>query len=134
MKIIVIKLDIPNKNNRVYPKTVMEKAIEQYQNQIEKGLAIGVIAEYDIMHGYCGTDLSKASHIVEKLKIENDNLVAEIRILDTPYGQKLLKMFETKEIVFRPRGIGQVHTIDGIHTIYDYKLISVDALEANEAA
>jgi hypothetical protein len=145
MKVTVLHIDHPNRNNRIYSRAVVESAIGQYKKQIEEKQSIGVLTDYNKDDASCSVDLSKASHIVNSLEIIGDELVADIRELDTPSGKILKLMMLEEKIVFRPRGLGKitssapasstfVESQKAIHVVSDYELISIDAIPANTAS
>jgi hypothetical protein len=71
-------------------------------------------------------DLSKVSHSVTNLYIEEGILKADIHILDTPYGNNLIKLLEKDVVGFRPTGIGKTKMEYGSYSIYDYDITSID--------
>tara|TARA_Y100000034_G_scaffold9389_1_gene10067 strand:- start:53 stop:451 length:399 start_codon:yes stop_codon:yes gene_type:complete len=81
-----LKADIPNLNNVIYPKDVLDDAINEYNKKfVESGQAIGQIGQP------CNKiKLSDAAFIIKKIKSNNTPYVAEIDILETKQG-KILK-------------------------------------------
>ena len=113
-------IDKLNRNNRIYPKEVMEKAISEYRKQIDEKRSLGELdpqPEYSIF-------LTNASHIVTDLRIEENNLVADIDILTTPRGIELQRRLDSNSIEFVTRGLGK---FGKENTVTEYILISVDA-------
>jgi len=65
------------------------------------------------------TDLSQVSHIVEKLELVGDDVVAHIKVLTTPQGQILRQLLDGDcDIQFSPVGTGKVNA-DKIVTEYN---------------
>ena len=126
---IIAISDIPNKNNRIYPKEVLEKVIEDFENNKEE------------IFGYIGMPLAgedhihNISHVIKKLYMSNNCLIADIKILDTPKGIELLRIIKEEEIVFRLKGIAKTEKISGNYLIKKgYKLLSINAVNKQEAA
>jgi len=73
-----------NRNGRVYPKPVMEKAVGKYvTEQVSKGRAVG-----ELNHPEGPTvNLDKVSHKIESLNFEGNDVVGKASILDTPMGK-----------------------------------------------
>ena len=73
-----------NRNGRVYPKPVMEKAVGKYvTEQVSKGRAVG-----ELNHPEGPTvNLDKVSHKIESLQFEGNDVVGKASILDTPMGK-----------------------------------------------
>ncbi len=123
----VVSADIPNKNNRIYPKDVL----------------VGVVRNFKpVMVGYLGMPqdafyaVGAFSHLIEKLEIsEHNDLVADIQILDTGQGNALLNLLSSREIAFRMQGFGTIDIVDGSEVVgSDYKLVAINAVPAGEAS
>jgi len=73
-----------NRNGRVYPKPVMEKAVGKYvTEQVSKGRAVG-----ELNHPEGPTvNLDKVSHKIESLQFDGNDVVGKASILDTPMGK-----------------------------------------------
>jgi hypothetical protein len=132
---IALITDTPNKNGRIYPREVVEKALLEYQKQIDEKRSIGCIWSDD--HYQTETiDLSKASHIVNSAKLDGNNLIIEAQTLKTPMGEVLAEIIENDKGTvplwgLRPRGFG---VLDENKKIGNYELISFDLLPMNKAS
>jgi hypothetical protein len=119
---MVAQADVPNINNRVYPRSVLERAVESFNRMKASGTP---------MVGQLGTadqDLAMVSHLVEDLYLSGGQLLADIRVLDTPRGRELSELIGAGNVVFRLRGIGEIESVDGVSVIQDnYELVTVDA-------
>jgi hypothetical protein len=126
IKSTIIIADMPNKNNRIYPRSVLEKIVNDFDNESDNLGQLGTPDDWNSTH------IEEASHVVKNLRIEGNKLVADIQIMDTPAGKRLSNLIEGKD--FRPRGTGSLETKNGVHVIQDdYKLISIDALSSEKA-
>ena len=73
-----------NRNGRIYPKAVMEGALNKYNTeQVKKGRAVG-----ELNHPEGPTvNLDKVSHKIEKLEWKGNDVVGKATILETPMGK-----------------------------------------------
>jgi|SRR5579859_6993981 len=116
-----------NKNKRLYPYEVLASNV----NKLEEAISgRGLFGELDhatdsIVH------LSNASHLITKLWWENNVLMGEGEILNTPSGKVLRSLIENSaRIGMSSRGVGngQVNN-EGVLVIGEsYKLITFDAV------
>ena len=129
-----LRVDVPNSNKRVYPRHVIEAAINKLTDSINQR---GLMGELDqpldsIIHH------ANTSHLITALKLNGEYLEAEIEILYTPRGLILKEMLDkySSKIAFRPRGIGNGKVDEhGMFIVGDsYKLVTIDAVESQEAS
>lgn len=74
-----------NGNGRVYPKKILEREINKYQQLIEEKRALGTLD-----HGVDETVMLKdASHLMTQLWWDGDCVMGKLRVLKTPVGQIL---------------------------------------------
>lgn len=80
------RCDVPTQNGRKYPRALYEREIGKLQEVIKRRRMFG-----ELDHPADGkTMLSRASHIITKLEIEDDGrVIGEAEILDTPNGKTL---------------------------------------------
>ena len=80
---VFAQTDKKNRNGRVYPKPIMEKAIGKYdKEQIQKNRAVG-----ELNHPEGPTvNLDKVSHRITEMKFQGNDVVGKAQILDTPMG------------------------------------------------
>lgn len=128
---MVVKADVANKNDRIYSKEVIEKVIKDFKELPPRAM-MGCLG----MQSTTVIPFKEVSHIITDLRIENDCLVADIEILDTPQGKTLQTIMEAGNLVaFRMAGIGSVENETVFNVIgKDYKLISIHAISAEEAS
>lgn len=81
---IFAQSEIQNRNGRIYPKNVMESAVNKYvEEQVKQKRAVG-----ELNHPDGPTiNLDKVSHLITDLKFENNDVVGKASILNTPNGQ-----------------------------------------------
>lgn len=117
-----------NRNGRIYPKAIMEKAVGKYvTEQVSKGRAVG-----ELNHPDGPTiNLDKVSHLITELKCEGNNVMGKARILDTPMGQIVKGLLEGGvQLGVSTRGMGSLEQRGG--TMYvkdDFMLNTVDIVQ-----
>ena len=81
---IFAQANTKNRNGRIYPLPVMEKAVGKYVgDQVSKGRAVG-----ELNHPEGPTvNLDKVSHKIENLEMKGNDVVGRATILETPMGQ-----------------------------------------------
>lgn len=80
---VFMQAEKPNRNGRVYPRTVLENAVKRYYTeQVKTGRAVGELGHPDGPT----VNLDKVSHRITELKWDGDNVVGKALILDTPMG------------------------------------------------
>ena len=121
---IFMQADKQNKNGRIYPKGIMEKEIERFQNLIQEKRSLG-----ELGHPPNPTiNLDKVSHLITNLKFEGNNIFGKAKILDTPMG-KIAQNFieEGVRLGVSSRGLGSLKEKDGINEVQDdFHLATVD--------
>jgi hypothetical protein len=129
-KVEVLRVDHVNSNNRLYPREVIEKAIESF-----KPLRCPLLSKLD-NEPINPLDLS---HEVRSIFLEGDFLIAEIKPLDTPMGDTLRDIMKKNDHVFRPSGIGNINydasKTKGICVVSEnYRLIGIDVIPIDMAS
>ena len=81
---VFMQAEQKNRNGRIYPKPIMEKALGKYNDeQVSKGRAVG-----ELNHPEGPTvNLDKVSHKIESLDWKGNDVVGKATILETPMGQ-----------------------------------------------
>lgn len=119
--------DAVNKNKRLYPFRVLDENVKKLNECVK---ARGLIGELDhptdsIIH------FEKASHVITKLWWEDNSLMGEGEILNTPHGRILKSLInDGVRIGISSRGVGNGQDDEnGILVIGEsYKLITFDAV------
>lgn len=117
-----------NRNGRIYPKMVMEGAVNKYiTEQVEKGRAVG-----ELNHPDGPTiNLDKVSHRITDLKFEGNNVVGKASILDTPMGKIVKGLLEGGcQLGVSTRGMGSLEQKnDAMYVKDDFILSTVDIVQ-----
>lgn len=80
---VIQRADAKNQNGRIYPKNILKKECDRYLEEVVRGgMAIGELdhADDSVIH------LQNASHIIDDLWWEDNDVFGKIRLLDTPAG------------------------------------------------
>jgi len=117
-----------NRNGRIYPMPIMEKAVGKYNTeQVEKGRAVG-----ELNHPEGPTvNLDKVSHKINKLEFDGNDIVGEASILETPMGQ-IVKGLLDGGVTFgvSTRGMGSLSQRNNAMVVNDdYILNAVDIVQ-----
>ena len=117
-----------NRNGRVYPKAIMENAVNKYvTEQVKQKRSVG-----ELNHPEGPTvNLDKVSHLITDLQWEGNNVVGKASILDTPNGQIVKGLLDGGvKLGVSTRGMGSLENRNG--TMYvkeDFLLNTVDIVQ-----
>ena len=117
-----------NRNGRIYPMPIIEKAVNKYDTeQVKRGRAVG-----ELNHPEGPTvNLDKVSHKINKLEFQGNDVVGEASILETPMGQ-VVKGLLDGGVTFgvSTRGMGSLsQRNDAMVVNDDYILNAVDIVQ-----
>lgn len=125
---IFMQADSKNRNGRIYPKAVMEKAVDKYMTeQVSKGRAVG-----ELNHPDGPTiNLDKVSHKIVDLRWEGNNIVGKAQILNTPMGKIVEGLMDGGVLLgVSSRGMGSLVQKGGINYVGDdFQLATVDIVQ-----
>lgn len=117
-----------NRNGRVYPKAIMENAVNKYvKEQVSQKRAVG-----ELNHPEGPTvNLDKVSHLITDLKIEGNDVVGKASILDTPNGKIVKGLLDGGvKLGVSTRGMGSLENRGGIMYVKeDFLLNTVDIVQ-----
>ena len=117
-----------NRNGRIYPKPVMEKAVGKYVNdQVAKGRAVG-----ELNHPEGPTvNLDKVSHKIETLDWNGNDVMGKATILDTPMGKIVEGLLEGGVgLGVSTRGMGSLVQQNGAMMVKDdFLLNAIDIVQ-----
>jgi len=125
---VFMQADQKNRNGRVYPKAVMEGAVDKYvTEQVSKGRAVG-----ELNHPDGPTiNLDKVSHKITELKWEGNDVVGKAQILNTPMGQIVEGLMDGGvRLGVSSRGMGSLVNKGGVNYVNkDFQLATVDIVQ-----
>jgi hypothetical protein len=117
-----------NRNGRIYPKTVMENAVNRYvDSQVKTGRAVGELNHPDGPT----VNLDKVSHLITDLRMEGNNVMGKARILNTPMGKIVQGLLEGGvQLGVSTRGMGSLEQRNGVTYVKDdFMLNTVDIVQ-----
>lgn len=117
-----------NRNGRIYPKNVMEGAVNKYYtDQVKTKRAVGELNHPDGPT----VNLDKVSHLITDLRIEGNDVMGKARILDTPMGQIVKGLLEGGvQLGVSTRGMGSLENRNGVMYVKeDFMLNTIDIVQ-----
>ena len=124
---IFAQAELKNRNGRIYPKKVLEKAVESYQSVIEAKRAQG-----ELNHPpHPNINPERASHLIEKLVWEGNNVMGRAKILTSLPMGKIVKGLIDEGVNFgvSTRGMGSISESNGVKIVQgDFVLNTVDVV------
>ena len=121
---IIQRSDTLNQNGRIYPRTILEREIINYQKFIRENRALGECDHPDTSV----VELKNASHIVREARMEGDTVYGTVELLDTPSGKILQSLIESGiTLGISSRGVGSTKQQGGNLVVQeDFQLICFD--------
>ena len=117
-----------NRNGRIYPKPVMEGAVNKYvTEQVSKGRAVG-----ELNHPEGPTvNLDKVSHKIDNLEWKGNDVVGKATILETPMGQIVKGLLDGGvKLGVSTRGMGSLENRGAAMVVKpDFLLNAVDIVQ-----
>ena len=125
---VFMQADQKNRNGRIYPKQVLENAVNKYTaEQVSKGRAVG-----ELNHPEGPTiNLDKVSHKITELSWQGSNVVGKATVLNTPMGQIVQGLMEGGvQLAVSSRGMGSLEPRNGTNYVKgDFMLNAIDVVQ-----
>ena len=125
---IFMQAETKNRNGRIYPREVMNKAVGKYINeQVSKGRAVGELNHPDGPT----VNLDKVSHKIENLQWEGNDVVGKATILETPMGKIVKGLLDGGvSLGVSTRGMGSLKNGNDAMVVQpDFMLNAVDIVQ-----
>ncbi len=121
---IIQRADTLNQNGRIYPKTILEREVMNYQKLIKENRALGECDHPDSSV----VELKNVSHIVREAYMQGGDVYGRIEILDTPSGKIIQSLIESGVTLgISSRGVGSTVSKGGNQIVQDdFQLICFD--------
>lgn len=116
-----IDLGAPNKNGRMYPVGVLQKAMADFQDKVDTGR---IICEMKVDDPVI-VNLEKASHQVTNIEMDNRGVCdVEVKTLPTLDGISLEQMLEEDMLDIISTGVGTLSepNEEGLQEVKEYHL------------
>ena len=122
MKGIFIQGGVKNANERVYPVSEIESAVQTLNEQITDGHSVlGEVDHPDDLK----INLDRVSHMITGMWMDGANGFGKLKILPTPMGQLVATMLESGvKLGVSSRGSGNVDDMNG--KVSDFEIVTVD--------
>ena len=123
---IFAQAEVKNRNGRVYPKPVMESAVNKYVTEwVDKNRAMGELSHPD------NRPMVKpefASHLIKEFRMDGANVYGKAKVLNTPQGQIVRGLLEGGvQLGVSTRGLGSLVERAGARVVQnDFMLTAVD--------
>ena len=125
---VFAQAEMKNRNGRIYPKPIMEKAINMYnEKQVSKGRAVG-----ELNHPEGPTvNLDKVSHKIESLEFKGNDVMGKATVLDTPMGRIVEGLLEGGvQLGVSTRGMGSLMQQNNAMVVKDdFILNAIDVVQ-----
>lgn len=119
---VMLEADVKNKNGRLYPKIIMEKAVDIYNKEkIQTNRAWGQLEHVSDPQIH----LDRVSHLLTKLEMRGSDGYGEAELLeDTPMGRIAIALTKRGVIGTSTRGVGTMQNDGTVND--DYTIAAVD--------
>ena len=120
--------DSKNRNGRIYPKSIMENAVNKYvTEQVKTKRSVGELNHPDGPT----VNLDKVSHLITDLQFEGNNVMGKAQVLDTPMGNIVKGLLEGGvQLGVSTRGMGSLMQQNGAQVVKDdFILNTVDIVQ-----
>lgn len=124
---IMQKADQENGNGRVYPKTILERELKNYEKLVGERRALGELDHPDDSV----INLKNVSHMVTKIWWDGNNVMGKVKVLDTPSGNILRNLVKGGvKLGISSRGLGSTRKESGKTLVEDdFQLICFDFVQ-----
>jgi hypothetical protein len=86
-----MQCDTPNRNGRLYPRSVMEKAVNKYiEEMVSKCRSVGTLGHEDSPR----ISETKISHLITELKFDGNDVWGKAKVLETASGKELKALID----------------------------------------
>ena len=122
MKGIFIQGGVKNANERVYPVSEIETAVQTVNEQITEGYSVlGEVDHPDDLK----INLDRVSHMITSMWMDGANGFGKLKILPTPMGELVTTMLQSGvKLGVSSRGSGNVDDMNG--KVSDFEIVTVD--------
>jgi len=121
---ICIQGGVKNANERVYPVTEIQSAVETLNEEISNGNSVlGEVDHPDDLK----INLDRVSHMITKMWMDGPNGYGKLKILPTPMGELVKTMLQSGvKLGVSSRGSGNVDNATG--HVSDFEIVTVDVV------
>ena len=124
---IYMQAEMENRNKRIYPRRVLESAVNTYITEfINTGRSGGELNHPPTP----AIDPQRISHRITELKWDGDNVIGKALVVDTPMGQIVKGLIKGgMKLGVSSRGMGTIESRNGKSYVKnDFRLATVDVV------
>ena len=124
LKGVLQRANTLNQNGRIYPQSILEREMLNYQKLIQENRAMGECDHPDTSV----VELKNVSHVVKEARMEGDTVFGSVEILDTPSGKIIQSLIESGVTLgISSRGVGSTKRQGDTQVVQeDFQLICFD--------
>jgi hypothetical protein len=124
LKGVIQRAETLNQNGRIYPRSILEREVMNYQKLINENRALGECDHPDSSV----VELKNVSHIVREAYMDGETVFGSIEILDTPKGKIIQSLIESGiTLGISSRGVGSTRRQGDTQIVQDdFQLICFD--------
>ena len=121
---VFMQAEKPNRNGRVYPKSILENELNKYQTAIKEKRSMGELGHPENP----SLNLDKVSHLITELKFDGNDIIGKAKIMNTPMGNIARNFLEEGvKLGVSSRGMGSLIKKGAVNVVQeDYHLNTVD--------
>lgn len=114
---IMMQAEVVNRNRRMYPKAILERAVEKYNDEkVKYKRAFGTLGHEDTPR----ISEDKVSHIITELFWEGNDVIGKAKILDTYHGKEVKAWIDGgASFGVSSRALGSLKEVSGINQVQD---------------
>jgi len=130
---IFMQAEQKNRNGRVYPKEILGREVERYnENYVKKNRAFGELGHPDSP----AINLDRVSHMITKLYPDGNNFIGKAKIVDTPNGKIVKSLLDGGACLgVSTRGVGSLKPANGYQLVQDdFRLATAADIVADPSA
>ena len=128
----LLQAEVENKNGRVYPLEVMQKAVENFCKEKVSRKTGGLFAPGELSHPPdrgAEIDPERISHYIVELSMDGNNGMGKCKVATTPMGQVIRNLcHDGLDMGMSTRGLGRVDEEKGKKIVKEFQLCTVDAV------
>ena len=124
---IFAQAELKNRNKRVYPKKILESAIDEYINDyVKQNRALGELNHPQAV----SINPERACILIKELKWDENNVIGKAKILSTPCGEIVKSLInDGVQLGVSTRGVGSIKEKNGESLVEsDYKVHAIDVV------
>ena len=125
VKAILQRADAKNQNNRIYPRAILEREVDNYRKAVLEGRATGECDHPDSSI----VSLENVSHIIRDIGWDGNDVIGSLEVLNTPKGKIIQSLMEAGvKIGISSRGVGEtIRTNEGCDMVDEsFMLVAFD--------